>query len=123
MRFYRIYGTGSATSPGAASVTMARAGRIKSVEWASEVDCTADNVTLYQELSLQVTSVFQQNDSRGPVSIIAYRTNSATPSVGAINGQRFTDIPVAQGERLFLNATQTGVGQWWTNVIIGVEDA
>lgn len=122
MRYYRLYA--NAAQANAANCQVIKSGRIKTVKWFARFDTNTDNASVDAELSLSPISTIAQNDSRGPVDAIAYANNLATngSGVGQVNQQSFIDMPIAQGERLYLNTASSGTVALVVNAIIGVEE-
>lgn len=105
MRTYKLYASTSANN--AASITIQRSGRIKSIRWAILVDTIVDNSSVQVELSTQPVSQRGTNDTLGSIDEIAWAANVGAngSAVGAINHQRLMDYAMVAGERLYLNTS------------------
>lgn len=121
MRYYKVYGSSGSTTANLANVQMVKSGRVKTVKWSNAFDSVTDNSRIVGELSIQPTSVVAQNDSRGPIDQFEWLANGTAP-LGFQNDQSLVDVPIAAGERLYLNVTVTGTVTGYFTCIVGVEE-
>jgi len=107
MSIYKLYTT--TVGDGAASLDIVADGRITGIQWSADFDHDADGEQLRAELSFASSSGFTTNDTKSSFSKIAHSVNG-TPgfTTGAVNlfvGP--VDIPVNQGERVYLHTVGT----------------
>ena len=112
MSLYKLYGTG--VTDGLASLDIVEPGVIYAVSWAAYGDLDADGETLGAELSFASASGFTTNDTKSAIDTIRALANdtgtAASNKVVAINkATTGLEIPVEQGERLYLHGTGTAL--------------
>lgn len=124
MRVYKLYAAISSTGTNLATVTMVRPGRIRSIRWASGADVSADNSYSDVELSFQAVSNVNVNDTTGSIDELRSQSNFTTSGQmqGAIHKQSLVDIPVSAGDRLYLNATNSGTHSARVTCFVDVAD-
>lgn len=108
MRIYKLAANITATIANAASVVMAKTGRIKRISWSIDMDSVVDNESARIELSFVPVSFVGVNDSAGPVAQAGIRNNGTSGGQFTNEKVEDVDIPVALGEHLYLNAVVTG---------------
>lgn len=110
-RVYKLYGSVSATTNAAAQITVQRPGIISAILFSGRVDGLTNDTAVYWELAFGSTSQIAVNDTQGSLAECSYYINTLTSGIidGAIqslvNG---IAIPVAAGDRLYLNAVVVG---------------
>jgi hypothetical protein len=108
MTQYKLFGSSIATADGVASLDIVSDGKIYAVSWNSIGTTQAGLTTSGRlELSFASGSGFATNDTRSSISQFCYFSTAVLTAV-ALNfgGQQWIDlpdIPVNQGERLFLH--------------------
>jgi len=125
MRTYKLYATSNVSQNNAASIVFARAGRIKGIRWALLCDSSSDNAACQYELSLQPVSQITVNDSVGSVDVVAHFQNQLTASgqdSAAYNIQRVVDVPIAAGERAYLNSSMVSMSAGTVTCFIDVDE-
>lgn len=119
-----MYAVISSSSGNLANIQIARAGHIRSIRWAIGADMPADNASFAVECSLSPSSALASSDVFGPLDEVRVYANLTTSGAynGGVNVQRILDMPVAAGERLYLNAAVSGTVSAVTACYIDVED-
>ena len=110
MEIRTIYATGAATANAVQYIEFFKPGRIGLIDVSFSLDATADNSLAALELALNATAgQFSVNDARNVVYF--QRVFASLVTSGLIcndYGKVFAcNIPVAQGDRLYLHATVT----------------
>lgn len=108
MSIYKLYAT--ATGDGSASLDIVQNGNIEAIAWHVDYDCVADNQLLRAEVSFASSSGLATNDTKSSIS--AFRAYSNLGAAGADFGTANyviapVDIPVSQGERMYLHLSHT----------------
>lgn len=123
MRTLKIYGTGSATANAVASVIVPTKSRIRGVQWNLLWDGIADNASVIAEISRSSAREIQTNGAQQCISEAGGYVNLLTS--GIVNGMSnfFTpaDIPVDQGQIIYLHATITGTITFYATAILHYE--
>lgn len=121
MKTYALYST--SIQDNAASVVIAKAGRIKSIRTAARFDTAADNSYCDIEVSLNPVSQMAVNDSRGVLDISRFANNLATSgmAVSCVNKQALVDVPVGAGEKIYMN-TAASTTTFTANVLVDIEE-
>lgn len=101
-------GGSDASAATAVSIDVPMTGRLIGISWGMAGDLDADADYLYAQLSFISASIFATNDARGVVD--TKRLNNHVVTSGAVvatwNGYvQLPDVPVMQGERLYLHVT------------------
>ena len=121
MRTYKLYATALTNS--AATVTIQRSGRIKSIRWSITVNDTTDNHTLYSELSTTNVSQYNVNDTLNALDQVNLTNNigAAGAIESCVQKQCLMDYPVVAGERLYIN-NQGDVSACVVTCFVDVQD-
>lgn len=124
MRTYKLYATGSSTTAAAAQVIVQRNGRIRGLRWALGIDTVTDNGAVAVEAALIPTSTIATNDSIGSIDEVRAQGNFVTSGLmlAAVNVQRSVDVPVAAGERIYLNAYVAGTAAFYATLFVDIEE-
>lgn len=120
MRTLQLYATGSATATSAASVTVPTAGRIAGVQIALGVDSVTDNAMVRLELSKVPTNQIATNGALDPFLEVNLAGNFATSGLAQTGVNQFfpVDIPVRQGEIVYVHVTVAGTITYYFNAIL-----
>jgi hypothetical protein len=123
MRTIQIYATASATATSAATVTMPSAGRIVGVQVSFQIDSITDNALVRIELSKVPTNQTAINGAIDPFLEVGLASNLATSGLSqpGINTFIPVDVPVRQGEIVYLHATVGGTATYFFNAIISYQ--
>lgn len=124
MRTYKIYATAGASANAHANVTLQRNGRIRGIRWSVAYDSSTDNGRCDLEASLVALAQIGTNDTIGSLDEVKYFTNLTTSGkdMAAVNVQRSVDIPVAAGERVYLNSANVSNCTFYATVFIDVAE-
>lgn len=125
MRTYKLaINNISATTNAAAYVTIGRAGKIKGIAWSLYANSKTDASYAQVEASLGNVNQVGTNDTIGPFSEARVGVNFTTSgeSQNAINFSDFPDLPVASGERIYLNIHITGTLVLYGSLFLRVEE-
>lgn len=124
MRTYKIYATAGASANAHANITIQRNGRIKAFRWANAYDGPADNARCDLELSLVALSQIGTNDTIGSLDETRFFSSFTTSGkdVAAVNVQRSVDIPVAAGERIYLNSANINGCTFYCTCFVDVQE-
>jgi hypothetical protein len=120
MRTIQIYATGAATATSVAQVVIPAAGRIVGVQVSLIIDCVTDNGLFRGELSKVPTNQIATNGAIDAFLEVGSATNFATSGL-AENGKAVflpVDIPVRQGEIIYLHVTVSGTVTYYFNAIL-----
>jgi len=101
---------GGGTENGDASVDIPMAGDLVGVRWAVDADCNANGEYVYAQLSFRSAGSFTTNDDRGVLSEVRMSFQLTTSGIYGpfVNiYEPLPDIPIAAGERLYLNLIST----------------
>lgn len=120
MRTLQLYATGSATATSVASVTIPSAGRILGVQIALGIDSVTDNAMVRLELSKVPTNQIATNGALDPFLEVNLAGNFATSGLAqtGVNQLFPVDIPVRQGEIVYVHATVGGTATYYFNAIL-----
>jgi len=113
MTIYKLFKNFSASLDSGASLDIQFNGFINAIVLSAQADMDADLEKYRIELSFLSSSTFNINDARGSLAIIGARASAAgTPASLSQYGINIAlsglNIPVSQGERLYLHAVMTG---------------
>lgn len=119
MRSIQLYATGSSTASAVAQVTIPAAGRIKGIQAAVSFDQSADNSISAVELSKASASQIGTNGALDSFLEIRQEYNLTTSGASAtgVNAYFPVDVPVRQGEIIYLHALATTT-TFYANFII-----
>jgi hypothetical protein len=110
MSVYKLYGSGVTDALATADITSD--GVIEAVQWAATGDLDADGESFAAELSFASASGFTANDTKSSISTIRQQNGLLTSGAVATGVNMFMgplDIPVSQGERLYLHGSGTNL--------------
>lgn len=113
MSIYKLYGTG--VTDNLASLDIVMDGTITGVQWAATGDLDADAETYAAELSFSSASGFTTNDTKSGISTIRqFAADTGTATSNKLTGTHVfvgpgLNIPVKQGERLYLHGSGTSL--------------
>lgn len=109
MRTLQLYVTGAATGSAIAQVTIPSAGTIRGVQVMMVADCTADNSQARLELSKVPATQIQTNGAVDPFLEVGVWKNvgAAGNDLGGVNTFFPLDVPVRQGEIIYVHANVT----------------
>lgn len=120
MRTIQLYATGSATATSVASVTIPTAGRVSGIQIALGIDSVTDNAMVRLELSKVPSNQIATNGALDPFLEINLAGNFATSGLAQTGVNQFfpVDVPVRQGEIVYVHATVTGTVTYYVNAIL-----
>lgn len=120
MRTLQLYATGSATATSVANVTLPSQGRILGVQIALGIDSVTDNAMVRLELSKVPTNQIATNGALDPFLEINLAGNFATSGLAQTGVNQFfpVEIPVRQGEIVYVHATVAGTITYYFNAIL-----
>ena len=120
MRTLQLYATGSATATSVASVTMPTQGRILGIQVDFAIDSVTDNALVRLELSKVPTNQIATNGALDPFLEVVLAGNFATSGLAQTGVNQFfpVDIPVRQGEIVYIHATVGGTATYYFNAIL-----
>lgn len=106
----KIYASVSSTTNAAASLTIPSRGRLLGIQWAVKFDNATDNAEGVFELSLAAATEVGVNAAQQCISEVAFYTNFTTSGLALGNQNLWlpVDIPVNQGQLIYLHAVITG---------------
>lgn len=110
MRTLQLYGTAAATASAVAQVTIPSAGRLRGIQFAITCDATADNSRVDLELSKVPSSQIATNGAQDPFFHTTWFKDggdAAGTTTGNLNAFFPVDVPVRQGEIIYLHALVT----------------
>lgn len=110
MSVYKLYGSG--VTDALATVDITADGVIEAIQWAAIGDLDADGETFAAELSFASASGFTANDTKSSISTIRQANGLLTSGAIAAGVNCFLgplDVPVSQGERLYLHGSGTNL--------------
>lgn len=124
MRTYKIYGTGAATANNVANILVGKSGRIKSIRWSARVDAVADNSVAVLELSMSPQAQSGTNDTTSEIAEVSIFGNLATSGFvhSSLKAQELVDIPIAQGERVYLHVAIT-TATYYATAFVDVDES
>lgn len=120
MRTLQLYATGSATATSVAQVTVPSAGRILGIQVALGIDSVTDNAMVRLELSKVPTNQIATNGALDPFLEVNLAGNFATSGLAQTGVNQFfpVEIPVRQGEIVYVHATVGGTATYYFNAIL-----
>lgn len=120
MRTIQLYATGSATATAAAQVTIPSAGRIVGVQIELLIDSITDGASIRAELTKVATNQIATNGALDPFLEVGIYGNFVTSGLaqGGVNQFFPVDVPVRQGEIIYVNTTVAGTLNYFFNAII-----
>lgn len=120
MRTVQLYGTGSATATAAAQVTMPSAARIRGVQVSFLIDSITDGAVVRAELSKVPTNQVATNGALDPFLEVGMAGNFVTSGLAQTGICQFfpVDVPVRQGEIVYLHVTVAGTVTYFFNAVI-----
>lgn len=123
MRTLKLYGTGSATGNNIAQIIIPSAGRLRGIQCAISADSITDNAQLSLEVSRSSATEIAINGSQQCVAQIEARQNFVTSGLAPIGINAFfpLDIPVVQGQIIYLHAVIVGTITYYATFLIQYE--
>lgn len=118
MRTLQLYGAGSATANAVAQVIIPTAGRIKGIQAMLTVDSVTDNSQVRCELSKTATGNITTNGAQDPFLSIGTFINGTQVAPNGQNQFFPVDVPVRQGEIIYLHAVVAGTAAYFSNFIL-----
>lgn len=120
MRTIQLYATGSATATSAAQVTIPSAGRIVGVQVELLIDSITDGASVRCELSKVPTNQIATNGALDPFLEVGLYGNFVTSGLAQTGVNQFlpVEVPVRQGEIVYLHVTVAGTATYFFNAII-----
>jgi hypothetical protein len=120
MNTLKLYATGAATANAVANVQMPSATRIKGVQVAFMVDSITDNAAVQIELSRASAREIATNGAQQCIIEQAIYGNFVTSGLAQFGINQFfpVDIPVIQGQLIYLHAVVTGTATYTFTGII-----
>lgn len=110
MRNLKLYGSGASTANAVASVIIPSATRIRGVQVQAFIDCNTDNGAAQLEISQASASEIAVNGAQQCIVTIGLFNNLSTNgmSTWGINNFFPVDVPVIQGQIIYLHALVSG---------------
>lgn len=122
MRTYKMYtGAMVASANNICSTQILRNGRVKSIRYALDVDCSTDNSNITLEVSINPTSQIALGTIQGALDEIRWCGNG-TAALGFENTQRNLDFAVGAGEYLYINSTVAGTLSARATVFVDIDE-
>lgn len=120
MRTIQLYATGAATATSVASVTIPTAGRVLGIQVALGIDSVTDNAMVRLELSKVPTNQIATNGALDPFLEVNLAGNFATSGLAQAGVNQFfpVDVPVRQGEIIYVHATVGGTVTYYFNAVL-----
>lgn len=120
MRTIQLYGTGAATATSVAQVTIPSQGRVVGIQIDLIIDSVTDNALVRLEFSKVPTNQIGTNGALDPILEVGMAGNFATSGLAQAGVNQFfpVDIPVRQGEIIYLHATVAGTVTYYVNAIL-----
>lgn len=120
MRTLQLYATGSATATSVAQVTMPTQGRILGIQVDFAIDSITDNAMVRLELSKVPTNQIATNGALDPFLELNLAGNFVTSGLSTSGINQFfpVEIPVRQGEIVYIHATVAGTATYYFNAIL-----
>ena len=110
MSVYKLYT--ATVGDAAASVDIIKSGKIVGLQWAVVGDLDADGESYAAELSISSSSGLTTNDTKSSIATIRQMTALLTSGAVATGINQFMplpDVPVSEGERLYLHTSGTSI--------------
>lgn len=110
MRTLKLYGTGSATANGVASVTIPSAGTIRGVQCAVRMNSITDGAQLNIEVSRASAREVAVNGAQQCICEVVAEGNFVTSGLAQFGINQFfpTNVSVVQGQIIYLHALVGG---------------
>jgi hypothetical protein len=123
VRTLKIYGAGSATANGVATVIIPTKTILRGVQWAVQVDCITDSASVDLELSRASAREIAVNGAQQAISEIVAFSNFVTSglSTGGLNAFFPVSIPLDQGQIVYLHVLIAGTMSYVTTAILHYE--
>lgn len=120
MRTLQLYATGAATATSVAQVTIPTAGRIVGIGVDFVIDSITDNAIVRLEYSKVPTNQIATNGALDPFLEIGLAGNFVTSGLAQTGINQFfpVDVPVRQGEIIYIHATVAGTVTYYANAIL-----
>lgn len=106
----KLYGTGSATANAVANVQIPNASRIRGIQASVYADCITDNGFLKVEVSRASAREIAVNGAQQALVEVNVATNFVTSGLSQFGVNQFfpIDVPVVQGQLIYLHAAVSG---------------
>jgi len=123
MRTIKLYGTGSASANGVASVTIPSAATIRGVQAAVRVNSITDGAQVNIEVSRASAREIQTNGAQQSICEVALEGNFVTSGLAQAGVNQFfpTSVAVTQGQIIYLHALVGGTVVYDATFIISYE--
>lgn len=110
MNSLKLYGTASASANAIASVIIPSKARIRGVQWCAHITSQTDGSYAFIEISRASARETQTNGAQQCVSEVTIGVNFTTSglSQNAVNLFAPVDVPVVQGQIIYLHAAISG---------------
>lgn len=123
MRSRQLYASVTATTAGAIYFDVPDNTRIHAVQFAlAPTSGLASADYILAEVSLSATNQTVTNDAQGVIACVSAEAAVIAAGTGAMcNGFNLTcpvNLPVKKGERIYLNATESGSATWSLRAIV-----
>lgn len=123
----KLYASIGATSNDAAHLDVQRRSVLRGIQWSITNSTAAPAAGDYvlAELSFSSTAQTATSDTVGVVSMAGGNVNFTTSGNGFGGNHVFhgpTAIPLEQGDRLYLNAAESGGSTWLVSVILHIDE-
>lgn len=107
----KVYGTGSSTANGVATITVPVASRLIFIDWEVNFDSVTDNGICTLELSAASATEIGVNEAQQCLSELKYQSNFVTS--GLVNGSVRKGVPIpgvpwSPGQKIYLHAVVSG---------------
>lgn len=118
-----MYATASATANAAASVVIPSKTRIRGVQFSINVDSVTDNTGVTIEISRASAREIAVNGAQQSIAEASFFGNFVTSglSLGGVNFFAPCDVPVIQGQIIYLHATVAGTATYYATAILHYE--
>jgi len=123
MRTMKLYGTGAATANNVANVIIPTAGTIRGVQVALSFDSITDNAEATLEVSRASATEIAVNGSQQCICTADFRNNLLTSGMTGNSVNQFfpVNVPVIQGQIIYLHAVIVGTVTYFATVLIQYE--
>lgn len=121
MRTYQLYASISASANNAAEITVARSGRIRGIAFAVRGGGASDGDICDLEVSFTPASQVASNDAQGVLATRRFSIDVLTSGTIMFNENSYVgplDIEVQTGQKIYLNAVESGTATWLANILI-----
>lgn len=120
MNTLKLYGTGSATANAVASVVIPTAGKLKGIQVCMWIDSITDNAQVNCEVSRASAREIAVNGAQQCVVEVSLAGNFVTSGLAQAGVNQFfpVDVPVTQGQIIYLHALVTGTATYNFTAII-----